>query len=80
MSFTEKQASLRQKPTTSSKKHTTSAPDENGFVYYTVKRGDNLWTIARRYPGISANNIMKINGISDSKSLKVGQRLKIRIN
>ena len=80
MSFAEKQASLRQKPVTSSKKYTTAAPDDKGFIYYTVQRGDNLWTIARRYPGISADNIMKMNGITNSQSLRIGQRLKIKIN
>ncbi len=80
LSFSQKQASLKQKPVTSSKSYSNEAPDGDGYVYYTVRRGDNLWTIARRYPGISADNIMKMNGISNSRSLRVGQRLKIKIN
>ncbi|MFV0521539.1 MAG: LysM peptidoglycan-binding domain-containing protein [Mangrovibacterium sp.] len=49
----------------------------NGWVYYTVKSGDNLWSIARRFPGISAQNIMTVNGMK-SNNIKVGQKLKIK--
>lgn len=80
MSFSEKQASLKKRPITSSKTYSNATPNADGYIYYTVRRGDNLWTIARRYPGISADNIMKMNGIKNSKSLRVGQRLKIKIN
>ena len=49
-----------------------------GFEYYTVRKGDNLWTIARKYPGISNQDIMKLNNITDVKGLRAGQKLKIR--
>lgn len=49
----------------------------NGWVYYTVKKGDSLYTIAKNFPGISAQNIMTANGLSNSK-ISVGQKLKIR--
>ncbi|MFV0291328.1 MAG: LysM peptidoglycan-binding domain-containing protein [Mangrovibacterium sp.] len=49
----------------------------NGWVYYTVKSGDNLWQIAKNFPGVSAQNIMDVNGMS-SNNLKVGQKLKIK--
>ncbi len=42
---------------------------------YTVKSGDNLWIIAKKYPGISADDIMKFNNID--ANLKIGQELKI---
>ena len=50
------------------------------YEYYTVRKGDNFWTIAKKYPGVSNHDIMKINGISAANSLKVGQKLKIRQN
>ncbi|MGB5942549.1 MAG: LysM peptidoglycan-binding domain-containing protein [Leeuwenhoekiella sp.] len=31
---------------------------------YVVRRGDSLWTIAKKYPGVSADNIKKWNDIS----------------
>jgi len=63
-----------------STKTTSKASSKNSgkYVYYTVKRGDNFWTIARKYPGVSNIDIMKLNGITDENSLKVGQKLKIK--
>lgn len=51
------------------------------FVYYTVKKGENLWTIAKKYPGVSNRDIMRWNGISESqvKDIRPGQKLKIKI-
>ncbi|MDE6878867.1 MAG: transglycosylase SLT domain-containing protein [Odoribacter sp.] len=63
----------------------TNAPQvetiDGEFIYYTMKRGENLWTIAKKYPGVSNRDIMKWNGISESKvkDLKPGQKLKIKI-
>ncbi|OFX44559.1 MAG: hypothetical protein A2046_12050 [Bacteroidetes bacterium GWA2_30_7] len=48
------------------------------FVYYKVKSGDNLWEIAKRFPGVSNTDIMELNNIKNSKSLKPGQVLKIK--
>lgn len=62
--------------TKSSVKNTTTY--NGSYVYYTVRRGDNFWTIAKKFPGISNYDIMKINNISNAKSLKVGQKLKIK--
>ncbi len=43
---------------------------------YTVKNGDSLYKIAKNYPGISADDIKKANGLS-SDSIKPGQKLTI---
>ena len=43
-----------------------------------VRSGDNLWTIARRYPGISAEMIKKANKLH-SNNLRIGQKLVIPI-
>lgn len=47
------------------------------FVYYTVQKGDNFWTIAQKFPGVSNQDIMKLNNIRQANSLTVGQKLKI---
>lgn len=57
----------------------SSAPvstSSGDFTLYTVKSGDTLYSIAKNYPGVSANDIMSFNGISSSK-IKVGMKLKI---
>ncbi len=50
----------------------------NGFLYYTIRRGDTLWDIAKKYKGISANDIIKLNHISARKILKPGMKIKIK--
>ncbi len=44
-------------------------------MWYTVRKGDSLYAIAKRYPGVDANDLMRINGISDG--IRPGQRIKI---
>lgn len=48
------------------------------YEYYTVRYGDNPWTIAKKFPGISAENILDLNNIDDAGSLKIGQKIKIK--
>lgn len=48
------------------------------YEYYTVRLGDNFWSIARKYPGISNTDIMRLNNITNVRSLQAGQKLKIR--
>jgi len=47
------------------------------FVYYKVCKGDNFWSIAKKFPGVTNNEIMKLNNMTKATSLKVGQILKI---
>lgn len=51
-----------------------SAP-EGSYVVYTVKSGDTLYEIAQSYPGVSADDIMKFNGIGTD--IRPGMTLKI---
>ena len=92
MSYTEKQRSLHKKPTVSSSQQVASnsgtektldsaasqtSSTKSQYVYYKVRKGDNFWTIAKKFPGVSNQEIMKLNNISQANSLKVGQVLKI---
>lgn len=47
------------------------------YEYYTVQQGDTPAKIAAKYNGVSASDIINLNGIDPSK-LRVGQKLKIR--
>lgn len=53
-------------------------PQTGNYVYYTVRSGDTLWEIAKRYPGVSETDIMKLNNMRSGKSLKAGQTIKIK--
>lgn len=53
--------------------------DEPEFVSYTVKRGDNLTQIGRRFD-VKVALLMKLNGIADANLLRVGQVLKVPRN
>jgi len=48
----------------------------DGSKEHTVRSGDSLWTISRKYPGISVENLREWNGISGS-NLKPGTKLKL---
>ncbi len=51
------------------------------YTLYTVRKGENLWSIAKKYPGVSDKDLMRWNGISEHavRDLKAGQKLKIKI-
>lgn len=53
-----------------------SVPKEQ---FYTVRSGDNPWTIARKFH-ISFEKLLELNNLNESKArnLKIGQKLKIR--
>jgi membrane-bound lytic murein transglycosylase D len=77
MSFAEKQAASGN-TTVAQNTTKTATPIDPNYEYYTVKSGDNLWSIAQLYPGISANDLMQLNNISNTRSLDIGQKIKIR--
>ena len=45
--------------------------------YYTVRSGDSLWTIAKKYPGVTAADIQRANRLKNPDSLQPKQKLKI---
>ena len=49
----------------------------NTSVYYTVKSGDNLTIIAKKY-NTTVNSLVSLNNISNPNLIYVGQKLKIR--
>jgi membrane-bound lytic murein transglycosylase D len=57
---------------------TTKAPvkSKTKYVWYTVQNGDNLWDIAEQYDA-TVSEIKKLNNLSNTQRLKVGQKLKI---
>lgn len=54
----------------------TTAPASGEYTNYTVKSGDSFYSIAKNYPGVSAQDIMDFNGLSSSK-IKPGMTIRI---
>ncbi|MEC7230661.1 MAG: LysM peptidoglycan-binding domain-containing protein [Verrucomicrobiota bacterium] len=48
------------------------------FETYTVRKGDNLWTIARR-SNVSLNELYAANGLDTTSILSIGQQLQIPV-
>jgi len=79
LTFAEKQARIGKSVTPA----VTAKPSQmlvagNDYVLYTVKQGDTIWDIIKKYPGVTETEIMKLNNISDASKLKAGQQLKIK--
>ena len=64
------------KKITQSKKKKNQKP-KGEFTVYVVKKGDSLWTIAKKFPKVSTEDIKKWNNIWSAKSIKPGTKLKI---
>lgn len=63
---------VAEKSTTKKEKSTKAKNDD----HYYVQKGDSLFSIARKYPGITVSDIKKWNGIRGNE-LKPGMKLKI---
>ena len=59
----------------------SSAPQQKAapsgdYITYTIKSGDSFYSIAKNYPGVSAQDIMDFNGLNSSK-IKPGMKIRI---
>lgn len=61
---------------TASRKESIAVNNREQVKLYYVKKGDSLFSIAKKYPGVSISDLKKWNGIKN-ESLKAGMRLKI---
>lgn len=53
-------------------------PDDGKYEYYTLKRGETLWEVAKRYDGITDRDILQMNGLKSGRYLKAGQRIRVK--
>jgi len=57
-------------------KKTDKAVTSSTLKVHTVQKGDSLWTISQKYPGISMDNLREWNGIRGN-TLQLGTKLKL---
>ena len=62
---------------TKAPKNSGSSKSSGGKVYYKVKSGDTLGKIAKRH-GTTIDKICRLNGIKRTKTLQIGQRLRVK--
>ncbi len=55
-----------------------STSTSQGYVMYTIRKGDNLWDIAKKFDGVTVNSLMKLNGLNKNSKLYPGNKIKIK--
>lgn len=61
------------------KTKTGSGLSADKYIWHTVQKGDTLYSIAKRYGGLTIEDIKELNNL-ESNSLKPGTRLKLKVN
>jgi membrane-bound lytic murein transglycosylase D len=74
LSFDEKQKRVGVDATTNK---TVEEPLDPNYEYYTVQSGDSPYAIANKV-GVSLDEIMSLNNITNPSGLRIGQKLKIK--
>lgn len=82
MSFEDKQKFIG-KSTTSTQSVSTfaglqEAGGEGDYVTYTVRTGDSIWDIVKKYDNVTTTEVLALNKITDPRKIQVGQVLKIK--
>ncbi|WP_324720207.1 lytic transglycosylase domain-containing protein [Salinimicrobium sp. HB62] len=58
------------------RKNTATAQRSSSPKTYTVRRGDSLWSISKKFPGVTVQEIKNLNNMSSNR-LKPGMKLKL---
>lgn len=67
----------QQSASASTKPPKNSRDGKSGAIYYKVKSGDTLSKIAKRH-GTTVSKLCQLNGIKATKTLRIGQRLRVK--
>jgi len=48
------------------------------YLYYQIKRNETLSEIAEKYSGVSLRDLLRLNNIKNTKSVRAGKRIKLK--
>jgi membrane-bound lytic murein transglycosylase D len=68
----------RYKNSSSAQQLVSNSSEEGDYIYHVVGQGDSVWSIAKKYPGVTDSDILRLNNITNAHHLKPGQKLKIK--
>jgi membrane-bound lytic murein transglycosylase D len=71
-------SSSTSKTTSATTSNSSVSSSSGGYLMYTVKKGDTLWEISRKFDGVTLNDIMKLNGFTKSSKILPGKKIKIK--
>jgi len=71
-------ASSNNSTTTQVTKNNSTISKDGTWITYTVQSGDNFWSISKKYPGVSIDDLLQWNNLYKSSKLQIGQKLKIK--
>jgi len=66
------------KTTSATTSNSSASSSSGGYLMYTVKKGDTLWEISRKFDGVTLNDIMKLNGFTKNSKILPGKKIKIK--
>ena len=78
MSFSDKQARIGKSVAPAAQKPALTVTSGTEYVTYTVKQGDTIWDIMKKYPGVTEAEIKSLNNLTDVSKIQAGQQLKIK--
>jgi len=78
MSFEEKQRSIGKSTVRPEETIAQQESLDDNYIYYRVRYGDTLWDIAKKYPGVTETDIIRLNNLMDANRIVPGQQIKIK--
>ncbi len=78
LSFAEKHKRIGKSVTTTKSLFVAEDNYKGEYLNYKVKSGDSLWEIAKKFPGVSDDDIAKLNNLNYGATIQPGQILKIK--
>jgi len=78
MPFAEKQQMIGKTVVSVQPAASTMTETDGDFVTYTVRYGDTIWDIVKKFDNVTTTDVLSLNNISDPGKIKAGQVLKIK--